>query len=429
MPAIMNDSRRLPQGRLARLTKMAALGARAGASLLVDKGASGAAERAAEVLGGMRGLAAKVGQIASYVDGLVPENNREAFEGALSKLRTQTASSPFPDVRRVIEEDLGGPLDRLFDSFDERPFASASIGQVHRATLGDVEVAVKVQHHGISAAVESDLASASMLEPLASLAGGGKISSKQVLGEMRARLREELDYVLEAERQMAFRALHEGDPRIRVPNVFPHRSGARVLTSELVKGATLEDIGAAPEGERRAWAETLWRFVFKGNLVGGMFNADPHPGNYVFHDPGVVTFLDFGCVEPLPPGRREKALGLHRAAISGDEREFARHAALLLETRGGRWEELAVDYSRRCFEPLFASPFRITRPFAAELVQRLKLMGKELRHLPKGEHVPVPKGMVFMNRLQCGFYSVLARLDVEVDYRDVEARFLTEAGL
>ncbi len=425
----MNDSRRLPQGRLARLTKMAALGARAGASLLVDRGAGGAAERAADVLGNMRGLAAKVGQIASYVDGLVPEANRDAFEGALTRLRSQTASSPFSDVRRVIEDDLGGPLDRLFDSFDEQPFASASIGQVHRATLGAVQVAVKVQHHGIVAAVESDLASASMLEPLANLAGGGRVSSKEVLAEMRARLREELDYALEAERQMAFRSLHDGDPKIRVPAVFHHRSGPRVLTSELVSGATLEDIGKAPEDERRAWAETLWRFVFKGNLVGGMFNADPHPGNYVFHEPGIVTFLDFGCVEPLPPGRREKALGLHRAAIRGDETDFARHAALLLETRGGRWEELAVDYSRRCFEPLFASPFRITRPFAASLVTRLKEIGKEVRKLPKTEHVPVPKGMVFMNRLQFGFYSVLARLDVEVDYREVERRFLAEAGL
>jgi predicted unusual protein kinase regulating ubiquinone biosynthesis (AarF/ABC1/UbiB family) len=170
--------------------------------------------------------------------------------------------------------------------------------------------------------------------------------------------------------------------------------------------------------------------VFKGNLVGGMFNADPHPGNYLFHDePGVVTFLDFGCVEPLPKERVQRARNLHLAAIRRDEGAFADSVRQLLELKGGTWEKLAIDYSRRCFEPLFGSPFVITRPYAASLVTRLKEMGKQVRHLPKGEVVPVPKGMVFMNRLQFGFYSVLARLGVEVDYAGVEMRFLREAGL
>jgi predicted unusual protein kinase regulating ubiquinone biosynthesis (AarF/ABC1/UbiB family) len=427
----MDDSQRLPTGRLSRFTKIAALGARTGVGLLAQRGSDAAAHRAAEVLGSMRGLAAKVGQIASYVDGLVPEHRQGALEAALGKLRSSAATSPFSDVRSVIEEDLRAPLDKLFVSFDETPFASASIGQVHAATLeSGAKVAVKVQHHGIAAAVESDLASASMLEPLAGLATGGKVGSKHVLEEMKKRLREELDYELEAERQRSFKKLHAGDHTIRVPEVFAERSSRRVLTSELVRGRTLDDVAASADTDKRAFAETLWRFVFKGNLVGGMFNADPHPGNYLFHDePGVVTFLDFGCVEPLPKERVQRARNLHLAAIRRDEGAFADSVRQLLELKGGTWEKLAIDYSRRCFEPLFGSPFVITRPYAASLVTRLKEMGKQVRHLPKGEVVPVPKGMVFMNRLQFGFYSVLARLGVEVDYAGVEMRFLREAGL
>jgi hypothetical protein len=142
-----------------------------------------------------------------------------------------------------------------------------------------------------------------------------------------------------------------------------------------------------------------------------------------------VTFLDFGCVEPIVGERRDLARGLHAAALRGDEAGFGEYARRILATRGGRWEEMAIGYSRLCFEPIFASPYRITREYAGSLVHRLKEIGKEARNLPKGEIVPVPKGMVFMNRLQFGFYSVLARLDVEVDYREVEHRFMAEAGL
>ncbi len=426
----MSDGRKVPQGRLSRLSKFASFGAKAGLRLLSNRGGAPLAEETANVLGSMRGLAAKVGQIASYVDGLVPEGNREAFESALTRLRANALSSPFTDVRGVIEEELGAPLDRLFADFAEEPFASASIGQVHRATLEDGRaVAVKVQHPGIQRAVESDLKNASVLEPLAAFAGGRKVNAKQVFEELSQRLREELDYELEADRQEHFARLHGADPKIYVPAVVRERSARRVLTSSLAHGRTLEELATASEGERRDAAETLWRFVFKGNLVGAMFNADPHPGNYLFGEDGVITFLDFGCCEPIPEDRLEKARGLHRSAVLGDEAGFVGYAAQILQTRPGAWQDLAVGYSRRCFEPLFASPFRITRPFAASLVEGLKSIGKQVRSLPKDEHVPVPRGMVFMNRLQFGFYSVLARLDVEVDYREVERAFLAEAGL
>ena len=93
--------------------------------------------------------------------------------------------------------------------------------------------------------------------------------------------------------------VHVGDLTVRIPIVVPSRSGKCVLTTELVRGLTFDEACAAPEEQRRAWAETLWRFVFKGNLFGGHFNADPHPGNYIFHDGGAVTFLDYGCVQPI----------------------------------------------------------------------------------------------------------------------------------
>lgn len=422
--------RPVPGARLGRVARLAALGLKTGAGVVLGRDEA-AAEQAAEVLGTLRGLAAKVGQMASYVDGLVPEPRRAAFEASLAALQAQAPRSSSAAIRRLVEDELGAPVDRLFVEFDDEPFASASIGQVHRARLaeemGAAEVAVKVQHPGVRRAVESDLASAGVLESLGAMVGARRFDSRAQLEVLRARFREELDYALEAERLVAFARLHEGDPKIRVPRLVRERSGPSVLTTELERGTTLAAAACADARARTAWAETLWRFVFKGNLVGGMFNADPHPGNYLFQDDGRIVFLDYGCVQVIPPERRPSARALHRAAVARDEAEFARCVSRLLDTRPGGLERLARAYSRRCFEPLFASPFHLTRGYAASLVDAMKEMALAARKLPDAEVFSMPPEMLFMNRLQFGFYSVLARLDVEVDYAEVERAFLPEA--
>jgi len=411
------------------VVRLAGVGARAGAGFLISKGGPDAADYAAEVLGTLRGLAAKVGQTLSYVDGLVPEAQRETYERALGKLRDSTQRSAPEAVRGLIEDELGAPIAKLFGTFDERPFASASIGQVHHATLPDGRrVAVKVQHPGIARAVESDLENANVMQGLVGTLGPKGINAKAAFDEVATRFREELDYELEAERQTLFAKLHAGDPKIWIPGVIADRTSRRVITTELAEGLVFEKATEASEAERRAWAETLWKFVFKGNLVGGMFNADPHPGNYLFRPDGGVTFLDFGCVQPISAERQPTARAMHRAAIDRDEGAFARNAEILLGTRGGEYGTRAVAYSRRCFEPMFGSPFHITRAYTTSLVEELRSM-KKLFWAKDGSFVMLPPAMLFLNRLQFGFYSVLSRLDVKVDYAAVERKFLGEAGL
>jgi predicted unusual protein kinase regulating ubiquinone biosynthesis (AarF/ABC1/UbiB family) len=428
--ASMSDEGSLPTGRLGRLARLAALGARTGASLVASKTGEAAATRAAEVLGNMRGLAAKVGQMASYVDGMVPEAHRDAYESALTKLRAAAPTSSPAAIRATVESELGAPIEELFASFDEEACASASIGQVHRAFLHDGrEVAVKVQHQGIAAAVEADLANVGMLERFASFGPMRRLDAKSALDQVRARFREELDYRLEAERQRFFAELHAGDPLIVIPDVIDDRSADRVLTTTFMRGRTLEEVAQASEAERRLTAETLWRFVFKGNLVGGLFNADPHPGNYVFLDDGKIAFLDHGCCQPIPTDHLAGARSTHRAAIARDEAEFARMVPILVGTKPGRWQEWTTAYSRRCFEPLFGSPYRITRTWTANLMEGVQQAQKIALAVPASEFTPLPPTMVFMNRLQFGFYSVLARLDVAADYAEVERLFLREAGL
>ena len=422
----MSDSeRKIPEGRVGRLARMAALGVRTGAGMLMDRDGSSGAKRAADVLGTLRGLAAKVGQMASYVDGIVPEGQRDAYEASMRVLRAQAPRSSPSAIRALVEEELGGPIDTLFATFVDEPLASASIGQVHRATLPDGRaVAVKVQHPGIARAVESDLANASIIEGLAGTLAGKRFDSRSMLDVIKKRFREELDYGMEGANIGHFTRVHAGDPRIRIPAFVETHSRRRVLTTELAEGIDFDEACAAPEKERIEWARTMWRFVFKGNLIGGRFNADPHPGNYIFQPDGGVAFLDYGCVQEISEPKRLMAHAVHWAALDRDEARFARAVSTLVDAKPGGLEDMAVDYTRRCFRPLFESPYRVTKTYAASLVEKMKDMGMAARKVKDEEFFTMPADMVFINRLQFGFYSVLARLDVEVDYAAVERGFL-----
>jgi predicted unusual protein kinase regulating ubiquinone biosynthesis (AarF/ABC1/UbiB family) len=420
----------VPTGRLSRFAKMIGVGARTGASLLMSRDGRGAAEHAAEVLGSLRGLAAKVGQMASYVDGFVPDDHREAYEKAMGKLLSSTPRSSPTAIRKVVESELGRPIGELFETWDDEPLASASIGQVHRATMpGGREVAVKVQHPGIDKAIEADLDNAGVLQSMVGVLVSKNIGVKDVFEIVRQRFREELDYELEATRQRRFREFHAGDEHIRVPEVIDDRSTRRVLTTELVHGMSLDEAAStADEARRRHFVETLWRFVFRGNLVAGMFNADPHPGNYKFTDDGRIWFLDFGCVQEIGDHEKTWARKTHKAAIAGDEHAFERGVANMMFLRGGAYERAVLEYVRLCFRPLFETPFKLDRTYVSKVVREIQSL-KRFTMSRDDSVVAMPPGLVFMNRLQFGFYSVLARFDVDADYAGVEQRVMEEDGI
>ncbi len=421
----------LPTSRLGRFARLAALGTRAGAGQLAHvlgstEAPAKVAAAAVEALGTMRGLALKVGQMASYVDGFVPEEHRATYEGALRSLRAAAPTMTEEAAARVVARELGAPPESLFARWEPAPFAAASIGQVHRASLPDGrEVAVKVQYEGIAHAVKADLANASLLTALAGPLGSKFAAGAQV-AELRARFEEELDYAHEARQGSRFAALFRGDARIRLPEVVGDRSARAVLTTTLAAGLDFEAACAAGEPERRAWAETLWRFVFTSLLAHGLFNADPHPGNYLFAEDGAVCFLDFGCTREIAPGRMADLRGAHRAAAAGHDDAFVDHASSMLDMRGGSEQRrLARDYLLQCFEPIRAGgPYRITHAYARSLFDGMMANARTMALGSSEEFAPLPAEWLFFNRLQLGFYSVLARLDVAVDYTAIERAIL-----
>jgi len=403
------------------------MGAAAGLGLVTGRDKAKLAAQATEALGSLRGMAAKVGQIASTVEGMLPEALESTFSSALARLRDQTERSPYEEIERVVEAELGAPLAELFADFSREPMASASVGQVHRATLRDGRaVAVKVQHPGIERAMESDLRNAQLVERMATSLVPAGFQVDRTFQEVAERFREELDYRLEAANQRRFQALHAAVPEVRIPAVMSDFCSRRVLTTELVEGRRLEEmLASCGESERAGYAATLWSFVFRSLLVGGEFNADPHPGNYLFGPMPTIAFLDFGCVQRLSAPRLNAARALHRAAVAGLSAQFEDAVRELLSTRGGAYERFALGFTRRAFAPLFESPFHMSADYLRGLVNysvehKLELL-KDRRHA-----TAFPAELALLNRLQFGFYSLLSKLDVTVDYAALQRGILAE---
>src|SRR5688500_18811723 len=330
----------IPEGRIRRTAPLAALTARAAGGGVVDilrrrlKGERGTsiefhvrnAERYADALSRSKGVLMKVGQIVSFVDisAALDKTYGEVYQGALAGLQSDAEPMDPVLVAAVIESELGRGPEELFAEFSVTPIAAASIGQVHAARLHDgTEVAVKVQYPGVAEAIGDDLANTELLFTFIKIAKGvvpqyRSFDVRAISDEIAERISEELDYRAEAANQMAFADHYRGHPFARVPEVFPDLSSDRVLTMEMVHGRRWTAIDDVDQALRDRWGEAVNRFFFGSIARFGMFNADPHPGNYLFHDDGTVTFLDFGCVKRLSPAVQRGFWDAPLAALDND---------------------------------------------------------------------------------------------------------------
>lgn len=248
----------------------------------------------------------KLGQVLSTRADLV---GREVAE-ELAKLQDEAPPFPFEDVKRVLESELGVPMEEVFAEFQEEPVASASIGQVHRARLrnGDA-VAVKVQRPGIADTVKSDIMLMKYLAKLANdrVPGLRYYNLPGIVAEFERAIRKELDYHQEANNVERFRAMFMDDETVYAPYVYREYSTGRVLTMEYMDGVKLTDILKSDiKFNARVIAERGARCYFKQIFIHGFFHADPHPGNILVQKGNVLCFLDFGMMGHLDRSFRDR---------------------------------------------------------------------------------------------------------------------------
>ena len=307
----------LPLGYAGRATW--GLGRRLGgrpAELVAAEVQARTAEQLFRVLGELKGGAMKFGQAMSVFEAALPEHLAGPYRETLTKLQESAPPLPARTVHAVLAKQLGADWRDLFTTFDDKPAAAASIGQVHRATWADGRaVAVKVQYPGAGAALLSDLNQLGRMSRLVGMLVPG-LDAKPLVAELKSRIAEELDYELEARSQAAFATAYDGDPDILVPHVVA--SADKVLVTEWVDGVPLSRIIASGTPAQRDRAGLLLaRFLFSGPARVGLLHADPHPGNFRLLDDGRLGVLDFGAVNRLPDGMPPSIGPLLRAAIEG----------------------------------------------------------------------------------------------------------------
>jgi predicted unusual protein kinase regulating ubiquinone biosynthesis (AarF/ABC1/UbiB family) len=391
------------------------------------------AERYAEVLGSSKGALMKAGQMLSFVSlgPVIGDDLQASLQEALTRLRDDAPPMAPTLAREVLERELGALPETAFAQFDWEPIAAASIGQVHAARLHDGrEVAVKIQYPGVAAAISADIKNIEMLVTMLILSGGLSASGmsfdvRGVVQEIAERIAEELDYRLEAANQAEFAELYRGHPFIHVPDVIGELCTGQVLTQELVRGMPWSDACAADQNLRDSWAEAIHRFHYSSYYSFHLINADPHPGNYAFHEDGSVSCFDFGCVKRFEPEQGKLLNAIVRECLRGDV-----HGTWRASVESGFFAssdpltpEEVFAYWRGPIEMYWGQqPFTITPEYAAKAI--------ELRYSPTGpsanaiRHLVSPTAFAIMGRIDLGVISLISELHATNHWQSILAEHI-----
>jgi len=411
----------------ARASRYARVGANVGGVAMRMAGARlmgrghdsvGNAADIASALGNLKGPIMKVAQLLATIPDLLPAE----YAAELATLQSQAPPMGWAFVKRRMAAELGLGWEKKFASFEHKPAAAASLGQVHRATAHDgALLACKLQYPDMQSAVEADLKQLGWLFAIRARMDVA-IDTSEIAQEIGERLREELDYRREAKHAALYGAMLRDVDMVRVPKTRPELSTGRLLTLDWLQGERLLDYKDADLETRNRLAQamfTAWWFPFSRF---GVIHGDPHLGNYtVFGDaagrPGGINLLDYGCVRIFPPSFVGGVVDLYNGLLRGDD-ALVVHA---YETWGfKRLTRELIDvlniWARFIYGPLLddrvrsiadgVKPAEYGRREAFRVHQALKQKGP----------VTVPREFVFMDRAAIGLGAVFLHLRAELNF-------------
>ncbi len=377
------------------------------------------ADRIVHALGELKGAAMKVGQMLSLQDSLLPPEVAEV----LRTLQRQAPPIPFEAVTRQLDRELPG-WKKTFRSLEPQAVAAASIGQVHRGVLKDGRtVAVKIQYPGIDGIIEADLVNLRrVLKSLFALLTDADFSP--IWLELRDRLREELDYVNEAENLRRMAEVYAGSDEVVIPGVVDEASTRTILTMEYVAGLSPDEACDDRQDQRLRdrWGVVLFNFLLRGLLEHRMLHADPNLSNFSFLPDGRVVVYDFGCVKSVPRpivrGYRE----MSRAALEGrraDLPALLERMGVATAAGGPLSEELIAPVLDFVLEMLAAEGYR----FGSDDRVFHRFVESSTSRFGEVKSLRFPRHIVFINRTVVGHFGNLSRLRAAAPWRRLlEAR-------
>jgi predicted unusual protein kinase regulating ubiquinone biosynthesis (AarF/ABC1/UbiB family) len=416
-------------GRLARYARIATVLGRFMARLASERylgaGDDGAelARELSDALGRLRGPLVKVAQLLATVPGTLPAD----YVAELMTLQAQAPPMGPTFVRRRMAGELGPDWRSRFRAFDLDAAAAASLGQVHRAIGNDGRpLACKLQYPDMDTAVDADLRGLDVaLRVLQQYQHALLMGS--VRGELEARLREELDYALEARHMALYRDILRGEAQIAVPEPVPELSTRRLLTMTWLEGEPILGRLDRAGSERAELAITMFRAWYVPFFEYGVLHGDPHLGNYTVREDGGLNLLDFGCIRAFPAALVAAVIDLYNAVRTGDE-ELAAHAY-----RAWGFENLTPEvlnalnlWAQFVFEPLLEDKRQTLGELTGDIHGR-ETAERVIAELHRAGGVDIPRAFVIMDRAAIGLGAVFLRLQAEVNwhrlFNEVIARF------
>ena len=366
-----------------------------------------------QALGNLKGPLMKVAQFLTTIPDLLPPE----YTMELSQLQANAPAMGILFVKRRMQAELGAQWPTLFKEFNLHAQAAASLGQVHQArSHSDRLLACKLQYPDMRSAVEADLRQLKVVLSLFERYDQ-TIQTRQIQEEISARLREELDYSLEAKHLRLYRHILAPIPSIHVPEALPELSTQRLLTMTWLDGQPLTSyIQSASLESRNQIAMNMFRAWYTPFYYYGVIHGDPHLGNYTVAPDHSINLLDFGCIRLFSPALVSGVIDLYHA-LCRDDQELAIHAYRLWGFKNLSKETIEILnlWARFIYAPLMEDRIRKIEESNSPLYGR-KTAYKVHENLRRLGGVEVPRAFVFMDRAAIGLGGVFLRLQAQINW-------------
>jgi predicted unusual protein kinase regulating ubiquinone biosynthesis (AarF/ABC1/UbiB family) len=373
-----------------------------------------------QALGNLKGPLMKVGQIL----GTIPEALPPEYAAAFQQLQSNAPSMGWPFVKRRMKAELGPDWEKKFQSFDKTASAAASLGQVHKAKAKNgTLLACKLQYPDMQSAIDADL---NQLKIIFGIYGryDSSIRTEHIHTELSERLREELDYELEARHcRLYAHMLRDENGIVHVPEVVDELSTKRLLTTNWLEGEKILNFVDAHPEKRSRLAMNMFRTWYVPLYYYGVIHGDPHLGNYTVRKDDSINLLDFGCVRVFRPEFVGGVIDLYNALMT-DNRDLAVKAYETWGFTGLSNEQIDTlnIWARFLYGPVMEDKVRLIGETSGGIYGRetAEKVHKKLRELSKGKGgVSVPREFVFMDRAALGLGSVFLHLKAEINWHRV----------